>query len=61
MNEFFKLLIPQLLEYFKDETKVLDFIPKLIEKQYENVLLEYKKEVLFLEEELEENYDYEMC
>ncbi len=26
MNAFFKLLIPQLLENFKDETKVLKFI-----------------------------------
>lgn len=36
MNEFFKLLMPQLLEYFKDETKVLEFIP--------NILLEYVSE-----------------
>lgn len=30
MNEFFKLLMPQLLEYFKDEAKVLEFIPKIL-------------------------------
>ena len=36
MNEFFRLLMPQLLEYFKVETKVLEFIPK--------VLLEYISE-----------------
>ncbi len=44
MNEFFKLLIPQLFEYFKDETKVLEFIPKSIEQQYKNLLIEYTKE-----------------
>lgn len=44
MNEFFKLLIPQLFEYFKDERKVLEFIPKSIEQQYENLLIEYAKE-----------------
>ena len=44
MNEFFKLLIPQLLEYFKDETKVLEFIPKAIKQEYENILNEYIKE-----------------
>lgn len=36
MNEFFKLLMSQLLEYFKDETKVLEFVPK--------ILLEYVSE-----------------
>lgn len=30
MNEFFKLLMPQLLEYFKDEAKVLKFVPKIL-------------------------------
>lgn len=44
MNEFFKLLIPQLLEYFKDETKILDFIPKAIKQEYESILNEYIKE-----------------
>lgn len=44
MNEFFKLLLPQLFEYFKDETKVLEFIPKAIEQQYKNLLIEYTKE-----------------
>ncbi len=32
MNEFLKLLMPQLLEYFKNETKVLEFIPKTLFK-----------------------------
>lgn len=44
MNEFFKLLIPQLLEYFKDETKILEFIPKAIKQEYEKLLNEYIKE-----------------
>ncbi len=44
MNEFFKLLIPQLLEYFKDETKVLEFIPKAIKREYEILLSQYIKE-----------------
>lgn len=44
MNEFFKLLIPQLLEYFKDETKVLEFIPKAIKQEYESLLSKYIKE-----------------
>lgn len=44
MNYFLKFLLPQLLEYFKDEAKALEFIPKVIEQQYENLLLEYTKE-----------------
>ncbi len=44
MNEFLKLLIPQLFEYFKDEIKVLEIIPKSIEQQYTNLLIEYTKE-----------------
>ena len=44
MNEFLKLLIPQLFKYFKDEIKVLEFIPKSIEQQYKNLLIEYAKE-----------------
>lgn len=43
MNYFFKFLLPQLYDYFKDETKVLEFIPQVIEQQYENLLLEYKE------------------
>lgn len=44
MNEFFKLLIPQLLEYFKDETKTLEFIPKAIKQEYEIPLSQYIKD-----------------
>ncbi len=44
MNEFFKLLIPQLLDYFKDETRVLEFIPKVIKQEYEILLSQYIKE-----------------
>lgn len=36
LNYFFKFLLPQLSEYFKDDKSVKDFIPK--------VLLEYTKE-----------------
>lgn len=36
MNYFFKFLLPQLSEYFKDDKSVKEFIPK--------VLLEYTKE-----------------
>ena len=43
MNYFFKFLLPQLYEYFKDETKVLEFIPQVIEQKYQNSLLEYKE------------------
>ncbi len=45
MNEFFKLLIPQLLEYFKDETKILEFIPKTLKKEYKSLLSQYIKEI----------------
>lgn len=44
MNYFFKFLLPQLYDYFKDETKVLEFIPQVIGQQYENLLLEYKEQ-----------------
>lgn len=43
MNYFFKFLLPQLYDYFKDETKVLEFIPQVIEQKYQNSLLEYKE------------------
>lgn len=37
MNYFFKFLIPQLLEYFNnDKEKLLEFIPKIVEKNYKN-------------------------
>lgn len=43
MNYLFKFLLPQLYDYFKDETKVLEFIPQVIEQKYQNSLLEYKE------------------
>ena len=43
MNYFFKFLLPQLYDYFKDETKALEFIPQVIEQKYQNSLLEYKE------------------
>ena len=43
MNEFFKYLLPQLLSYFGSEKLVLeDFIPKVIENHYGNLLLPYE-------------------
>ena len=44
MNYFFKFLLPQLFDYFKEETLVKKFIPK--------ILLEYKDN---LESEVKEN------
>ncbi len=44
MNNFFKFLIPQLLEYFdNNEDVVKDFLPKIFLEQYKNFLLEYKE------------------
>lgn len=43
--------------YDRDTLKVIDSENKQAYFRYD----EDKKEVLFLEEELEENYDYEMC
>lgn len=37
MNYFFKFLVPQLLEYFdNDKEKLLEFIPKIIEENYQD-------------------------
>ena len=42
INYFFKYLLPQLLEYFhNDKEAVKEFIPKIIEQQCNNLLLEY--------------------
>ncbi|MEE0699350.1 MAG: hypothetical protein U0M66_02000 [Bacilli bacterium] len=39
MNDFFKFLIPQLLEYFNnDKEKLLEFIPKIVEEKYKTEL-----------------------
>lgn len=39
MNEFFKYLVPELLKYFNNDNEILEvFIPKLIEKKYEEVI-----------------------
>lgn len=36
MNYFFKYLVPQLLEYFNGDKELLKiFIPKVIDKKYE--------------------------
>lgn len=43
MNYFFKYLIPQLLDYFKDAEQIKEFIPKIIIQKYENELNEYIK------------------
>lgn len=43
LNEFFKYLLPQLLSYFGTQKLVLeDFIPKVIENHYGNLLLPYE-------------------
>ena len=43
MNEFFKYLLPQLLSYFDTQKLVLeDFIPKVIENHYRNLLFPYE-------------------
>ena len=37
MNEFFKFLIPQLLNYFSNNEEILlEFIPKTVIKNYQN-------------------------
>ena len=39
MNNFFKFLIPQLLEYFNNnEAALAEFISKVIEEKYKNEL-----------------------
>lgn len=39
MNEFFKQLIPQLLEYFNnDKDSIKEFIPKVLLEKLENEL-----------------------
>lgn len=39
MNEFFKFLITQLLEYFNNDIdKLLEFIPKIVCNNYQNEL-----------------------
>lgn len=39
MNYFFKILVPQLLEYFdNDKGILLEFIPKIIVENYKNEL-----------------------
>lgn len=39
MNYFFKFLVPQLLEYFDNDKKILlEFIPKIIVENYKNEL-----------------------
>lgn len=43
MNYFFKFLLPQLYDYFKDEAKVFDFIPQIIKQRYESTLLKYNE------------------
>lgn len=43
MNEFFKYLIPQLLNYFNnDEERLLELIPKIVKERYQN---EIKNEI----------------
>lgn len=45
MNEFFKYLIPQLLEYFNDDKKLLElFLPNVIKEKCEDNILGLKKE-----------------
>lgn len=45
MNEFFKYLIPQLMEYFKKEKELLlEFLPKVISVKYKNEIKEIMKE-----------------
>lgn len=38
MNYFFKFLIPQLQEYFKNEEILLEFIPKIVKENYKKEL-----------------------
>ena len=41
IDYFFKFLIPQLLEYFHNDTDIIDeFIPKIINEYYKKALLE---------------------
>ena len=45
MNEFFKYLIPQLMEYFNnDKELLLEFLPKIIHNKYKNEIVNYIKE-----------------
>ncbi|MCI9279874.1 MAG: hypothetical protein HFJ02_03635 [Bacilli bacterium] len=47
MNYFFKFLLPQLSQYFKDDKSVKDFIPKvLIDSIKENERKEIKNETI---------------
>ncbi len=44
MNEFFKYLIPQLLEYFNDDKKVLElFLPNVIKENCEDSISKLRK------------------
>lgn len=44
INYFFKYLLPQLLEYFHNDKKVVkEFIPKVIEQQCGKLLLKYEE------------------
>lgn len=52
MNYFFKFLIPQLIEYFKnDETLVMDFLPNIIVNNINTKLLINKEKELLENEE----------
>ncbi len=48
VNYFFKFLIPQLMEYFKnDETLVIDFLPNaIVENLNTKLLINREKELL---------------
>ena len=46
INYFFRFLLPQLLEYFNNDKEVVkEFIPKIIEQQCNNLLLEYDEKL----------------
>lgn len=43
MNYFFKFLLPQLLDYFKEETLVKEFLPKILLEYTDNFEREEKE------------------